>query len=94
MALKAEVDGALALKANVLTNYLKVDVDTALILKASKTDVDMALASKANVLTNYSKTDFENYHHEHAVDSHDRQCAHFGLIGLFPGGVSILEAGR
>ncbi|MFM7979527.1 MAG: hypothetical protein ACKPKO_09450, partial [Candidatus Fonsibacter sp.] len=49
------VDGQLALKANQLTTYTKVEVDGLV----SPTAVDGQLALKANQLTTYTKTEVD-----------------------------------
>ncbi len=54
---KADVDSALALKADAATTYSKTDVDTMLAGYYTKTDVDSALALKADAATTYTKTD-------------------------------------
>ena len=52
----AQVDTALALKANQSSTYTKTEVDTSLALKADITTVNTALSLKADQSTTYTKT--------------------------------------
>lgn len=57
----AQVNSALALKADKSTTYTKTETDNLLSSKANTTDVNTALALKANQSTTYTKTETDNF---------------------------------